>query len=343
LQPHSIFAEFAPLGFYINKVSILETPAKSLRLVSVYGLSLVILFIVPLFLWQSTTAKTIAEVDWFDVGTEGALFALGMCWLMVIVSVRPSGRVTNLLIAGLSSYCLGCYLDLLDEIFIVKTLPVYNGFEKMPTPFGLLVLTCGIWLWRDEQTVVNRQLQTREQFHREHQLTDSLTLLNDAKAFEHHLIKQLMQNQSFGLIMLDIDNFHQYNKKQGVEEGDRLLSQLALWLSSTLRNQDLVCRYAGDRFIILLRGAIPPLVSVMAEQIQQGVSAFGCSASVVWALPSPKVLPLQTHKTPAKEEATALLQLLNQKMSQQKESRSPVATMVQACNTQNSSTLSELN
>lgn len=321
----------------------MDTPAKSLRLACVYGLSLVILFIVPLFLWQITTAKTIAEVDWLDVATEGALFALGMCWLMVIVSVRPSGRVTNLLIAGLSSYCLGCYLDLLDEIFIVKTLPVYNGFEKMPTPVGLLLLTCGLWLWRDEQTVVNRQLQTREQFHREHQLTDSLTLLNDAKAFEHHLVKQLSQNQAFGLIMLDVDYFHQYNKIQGVEEGDRLLSQLALWLSSALRNQDLVCRYAGDRFVILLRGAIPPLVSVMAEQLQQGVKDFGCHASVVWTLPSPKVLDRQANKFSAKNEAAALLQLLNQKMSQQKENRRSASTMPTAFNGLNQSTLSELN
>lgn len=322
---------------------MLETPAKSLRLACVYGISLLILFIVPLFLWQSTTAKTIAEVDWLDVATEGALFVLGMCWLMVMVSVRPSGRVTNLLIAGLSSYCLGCYLDLLDEIFIVKTLPIYNWFEKMPTPVGLLVLTCGLWLWRDEQTVVNRQLQTREQFHREHQLTDSLTLLNDAKAFEHHLVKQLSQNQLFGLIMLDIDNFHQYNQIKGVEEGDRLLSQLALWLSSTLRNQDLVCRYAGDCFIILLRGAIPPLVSVMAEQLQQGIKDFCCHASVVWALPSPKVLDSQANKFSANIEAAALLQLLNQKMSQQKESRVFATVAHNPFNTLDKSAASELN
>ncbi|WP_363700256.1 GGDEF domain-containing protein [Shewanella sp. CG12_big_fil_rev_8_21_14_0_65_47_15] len=319
------------------------TTAKSLRLACVYGLSLLIIFIVPLYLWQSSTAKPIAEVDWLDVATEGALFVLGMCWLMVIVSVRPSGRVTNLLIAGLSSYCLGCYLDLLDEIFIVKTLPIYNWFEKMPTPVGLLVLTGGLWLWRDEQTVVNRQLQTREQFHREHQLTDSLTLLNDAKAFEHHLVKQLSQNQTFGLLMLDVDNFHQYNKIKGVEEGDRLLSQLALWLSSTLRNQDLVCRYAGDRFVILLRGAIPPLVSVMAEQLQQGIKGFNCSATVVWTLPSPKVLPQQESKLTAKEEAAVLLQLLNQKISQQKEKRMSITVAQNSFNALDKSALSELN
>lgn len=322
---------------------ILETPAKSLRLASVYGVSLLIIFMVPLLLWQSTTAKTVTAVDWFDVVTEGALFVLGMCWLMVIVSVRPSGRVTNLLIAGLSSYCLGCYLDLLDEIFIVKTIPVYNWFEKMPTPVGLLVLTYGLWLWRDEQTVVNRQLQTREQFHREHQLTDGLTLLNDAKAFEQHLIRQISQNQSFGLIMLDVDNFHQYNESNGVEEGDRLLSKLALWLSASLRSPDLVCRYAGDRFIILMRGAIPPLVSVMAEQIQQGVRELGCSVSVVWTLPSPKALDRQDKQNSSKAEAATLLQSLNQKISQQKAYRASAAPITQPFHSRSTSTESGLN
>lgn len=303
-------------------------PVKSLRLACVYGLSLLIIFIVPLLLWQNTPAKAIPQVDWLDIATEGALFVLGMCWLMVIVSARPSGRVTNLLAVGLASYCLGCYLDLLDEIFIVKTLPVYNWFEKMPTPIGLLILTCGLWLWRDEQAVVNRQLQTREQFYRQHHLTDGLTLLNDAKAFEHHLLKQLAQQQPFGLIMLDIDYFHQYNQLQGAEEGDKLLSDVAQWLSSQLRSQDLVCRYAGDRFIILLNGAIAPWVSTMAEQLQYGITALGCEVSVVWALPSPKMvvdkLSSEPTKRPLKDEAQALLKLLNEKMSQQKLNRQPL-------------------
>lgn len=302
-------------------------PVKSLRLAGVYGLSLLFIFIVPLLLWQNTPAKAIPQVDWLDIATEGALFVLSMCWLMVIVSARPSGRVTNLLVVGLASYCLGCYLDLLDEVFIVKTLPVYNWFEKMPTPIGLLILTCGLWLWRDEQAVVNRQLQTREQFYRQHHLTDGLTLLNDAKAFEHHLVKQLAQQQPFGLIMLDIDYFHQYNQLQGAEEGDRLLSDVAQWLSTQLRSQDLVCRYAGDRFIILLNGAIAPLVSTMAEQLQHGVTVLGCEVSVVWTLPSPKAvvgkLSSEQAKRPLKDETQVLLKSLNEKMSQQKLNRQP--------------------
>ncbi|MCH1930157.1 diguanylate cyclase [Shewanella sp. A25] len=303
---------------------MVENSVKSLRLAFTYSLSLFIVFFVPLLLWQTTLAKNALQVDWLDIATEGALFILSMCWLMVIVSVRPSGSVTNLLIAGLSSYCLGCYLDLLDEIFIVKTLGIYNWFEKMPTPLGLLVLTYGLWRWRDEQAVVNRQLQTREQYHREHHLTDSLTLLNDAKAFEHHLTKALSQHQSFGLIMLDIDHFHSINQKLGMDEGDKLLTQLANWLSSVLRNQDIVCRYSGDRFVILLKDVIPSFVGVMAEQLEHGVtrsSGVDCSATLVWILPSPKMITSSAIELTSKDEALMLLQSLNQKMSQQKDSR----------------------
>lgn len=311
---------------------ILEHPAKSCRLAIVYGLSLLLMFLVPLLLWQNTSAKASTQVDWLDIGAEGALFIMGMCWLMVIVSVRPSGRVTNLLVIGLSSYCLGCYLDLLDEIFIVKTLPIYNWFEKLPTPIGLVILTTGLWQWRDEQNVVNRQLQTREQFYRQHQLTDGLTLLNDANAFEHHLVKQLARQQPLGLIMLDIDYFHQFNQLKGAEEGDRLLSEVAQWLSSQLRNQDLVCRYAGDRFVILLNGAIAPLVSTMAEQLQQGMSLFGCEACVAWVLPSPKTVGANQSQQGLKGEAQILLKSLNEKISQQKSQRATASgqTMAQA-------------
>ncbi|MGL5391592.1 MAG: GGDEF domain-containing protein, partial [Shewanella sp.] len=251
-----------------------------------------------------------------------------LCWLMVIASARPAGRVTNLLVLGLASYALGCYFDLFDEIFIVKDLPMYNWFEKMPTPIGLVIFTCGLWLWRDEQSVVNRQLQTREQFYRQHQLTDGLTLLNDAEAFEHHLVKQLAQQQPFGLIMLDINYFHQYNQRQGTQEGDKLLSDVAQWLSTQLRSQDLVCRYAGDRFIILLKDAIAPLVSTMAAQLQHGVVALGCEVCVVWTRPSAKTMVdkkgVQHANLAVKDEAQGLLTAINEKMSQQKLTRQAV-------------------
>ncbi|WP_342343028.1 GGDEF domain-containing protein [Shewanella salipaludis] len=292
--------------------------AKQLKLLGVYGVSLLIIFVVPLLLWQAAPTKALAQVDWLDIATEGALFVLGMCWLMVILSARPRGRVTNLLVLGLACYCLGCFLDLLDEMFVVKAVPIYNWFEKMPTPIGLVILTCGLWLWRDEQEVVNRQLRTREQFYRQHHLTDGLTLLNDAKTFELHLTRQLASHRPLGLLMLDIDHFHQVNQRQGMEEGDRLLSEVAQWLSSQLRSQDLVCRYAGDSFVILLNGAIAPLVSTMAEQLRQGIRTLGCHASVAWVLPPPREIATEY---PLKTEALGLLLSLNEKMSQQKTMR----------------------
>lgn len=307
------------------KGDTVANPITSVRLAVVYALSLLILFSVPLLLWQTASVKLVSQMDWWDMATEGALLMMAMCWLMVIVSVRPEGRVTVLLVLGLASYCLGCYLDLLDELFIVEGLAVYQWFEKLPTPLGLVILTMGLWYWRDEQNIVNRQLQTREQFYRQHQLTDGLTLLNDATALEHHLVAQLAQPQSTGLIMLDINYFHQFNQQQGAEQGDRLLADVAQWLCSQLRSQDLVCRYAGDSFVMLLNGAIAPLVSAMAQQLTQGIRALGCEASVVWLLPPPRAAQLTLSQLQLQAEAQQLLKQLNQKMSQQKQHREAVA------------------
>lgn len=306
-------------------------PVNHIRLVLAYGISLLLVLLLPLLLWKIAEPKPAAIIDWLDIVTEGTLFLMAMCWLMVILSARPSGRVTNLLIWGLSSYCLGCYLDLLDEVFIVGTLPAYNLFEKIPTPVGLLLLTVGLWLWRDEQALVNRQLQTREQFYRQHHLTDRLTLLNDANAFEHHLINRLSKGQQLGLIMLDIDHFQAINQSRGMREGDRLLSDVGQWISSEIRNHDLVCRYAGDRFVVLIVGAQPAFVSVMSEQLTQGIHKLGCSACSVSIFPPPTLINSLTEpaeqtnavslKSQAKAQAAILLQGLNDKMLAQKAKR----------------------
>ncbi len=58
--------------------------------------------------------------------------------------------------------------------------------------------------------------------------------------------------KEFGLIMLDVRNFRKINAKVGLEMGDNLLRRVAQGLKSTVRNNDLVCRYAADRFSLLL-------------------------------------------------------------------------------------------
>lgn len=84
---------------------------------------------------------------------------------------------------------------------------------------------------------------------------DSLTRLPNRQFFEMYL-RQLMQSANsdslFYLIFLDLDGFKQINDTHGHAVGDKLLNHVAKRLRYNLRRDDIVARFGGDEFTILL-------------------------------------------------------------------------------------------
>lgn len=85
---------------------------------------------------------------------------------------------------------------------------------------------------------------------------DTLTGITNRQAAERdiarHLLMQAEDEQSL-LLVLDVDNFKFFNDHYGHQTGDAVLVFMARTLKSTFRKDDIVCRWGGDEFLVLLK------------------------------------------------------------------------------------------
>jgi diguanylate cyclase (GGDEF)-like protein len=198
-------------------------------------------------------AKPFATWHWMDIAGEGGTALMAAVWCLIVLASRPDGRVTRLLAGGLASIMLGSWADCLDEFYRIDKAALWDNALEALVPLGMLVLTAGLVYWRQEQERLSEHLRKRERLFRSHQPFDGVTGLAGAA----YLRAQLRLEEGSGrcaLVLLDIDAFHRINREHGRHEGDRVLQAVAQMLLLNLRNEDLLCRYAGDRFAVLMPG-----------------------------------------------------------------------------------------
>src|SRR5690606_24295623 len=80
------------------------------------------------------------------------------------------------------------------------------------------------------------------------------------------------RNEALGCIMLDVDNFKQINDEQGHAVGDQVLRKMGELLRQGRREGDLVCRYGGEEFCLLLPSADLDYVAHIAEQVRLAIA-----------------------------------------------------------------------
>ncbi len=105
--------------------------------------------------------------------------------------------------------------------------------------------------------------------------TDGLTGLYNKESFwalVQEYMKTLKKSKStFALLMLDIDNFKQINDTYGHILGDRFLKKIAKSMEASVREEDLVGRYGGEEFIVLLKGIDQEGASRIGERIRKSI------------------------------------------------------------------------
>ncbi len=86
--------------------------------------------------------------------------------------------------------------------------------------------------------------------------TDQLTMLNNRRAMQRHLkkavINSIHNNQPFTIAMADIDHLKQVNDQHGHQAGDAVLKTVSSIFNKNLRSNDIIFRWGGDEFLVLM-------------------------------------------------------------------------------------------
>lgn len=102
---------------------------------------------------------------------------------------------------------------------------------------------------------------------------DALTGLHSRSWLEMMLKRQFLRSTTGGeplsIIMIDIDDFREFNQAHGRMYSDRVLYSLAHQLSEQLRPADIIARYGGDEFMILLPHVNVVTARIVADRLRQ--------------------------------------------------------------------------
>lgn len=109
-------------------------------------------------------------------------------------------------------------------------------------------------------------------------MIDSLTGLFNRRYFSHMVMKYVeksIKNDSpIAICLFDIDHFKNYNDTNGHQEGDRLLKELSILLTSLSRKTTVVARYGGEEFIVMLPDISKEDAFIYAERVKEAVSGY---------------------------------------------------------------------
>jgi len=129
-------------------------------------------------------------------------------------------------------------------------------FLAHPVLFGLLFGAIGT-IRRDADLLHERELRTLSGL----AMTDPLTGLYNRRYVEEELKNMLHRAERTGepvsVVFFDLDHFKQVNQKQGHQGGDVMLKLVAEALQSVLRQGEILGRYGGDEFLLVVAADLP--------------------------------------------------------------------------------------
>lgn len=186
---------------------------------------------------------------------------------LIISYTIEYGMKTGLIISGIATVVLAS-MDLL----LGDNTTVNIQFENDLALFAMFFLvswTIGYYA-KLEQTHIEELVNYAN--------IDSLTGVYNHRYFYEAIEGLFEQNKNnhtqLSLLMLDIDYFKNYNDIYGHSQGDELLKEITQLLKNNIREKDILCRYGGDEFCVILPETDKDEAIIIADHLREAVCDY---------------------------------------------------------------------
>jgi diguanylate cyclase (GGDEF)-like protein len=205
----------------------------------------------------------------------------------------------------------------------------FEMFLEMTVAVGIIIL-----LFEASQSELKREMERlveSDSQAKEMGIRDRLTGLYNRHYFNDVIRRELARSRRHGgaisVLVVDVDRFKAINDVRGHQIGDEVLQFVANYLTACVRESDLVFRWGGDEFLILLTQADEAAAAQKAEELGRslphipGAEHVQPALSVGWATHRPKA---EFPRTLAEADARMYEMKLNRKKEREAQERGPL-------------------
>lgn len=214
-------------------------------------------------LFEAVLFTLIILIDVLTTPSAPGTFMPLLCVVLPSMFICPLALSYSIVVLFEAVYILSVLLY--KDPFIAQ----YDIFDSIVGIAFSLSLSLVIAQLRARDHAARRRFQ---QLSRQDFLTDILNKQSFEDAARRYL-HSCGQEVYCGLLILDVDNFKQVNDRNGHYGGDRLLRSIGKFLTETFRASDLIGRFGGDEFIVLVKGPVTrAILEDKCRQIQRKMS-----------------------------------------------------------------------
>lgn len=254
-------------------------------------------FVIFNLIWVPTIRYVNKKID--VINKKKAIFVqyayiLAAIWFCLALVFEVINQVDLLHLYLMGIFIILIYIEMSPKSSMMLLVAVYLIFSTLlpnylDDPIKILVLQINalvfnvlVWMFvrmmynmRLKMFIDNKSITDKNDILKDMASRDSMTgLYNHGAAYKHleySIEKAKTEGTKLTIIMADIDNFKRINDTNGHQYGDDIIKVISQVLNKCIRSTDIVCRYGGEEFLLILPGAGYDESTRLAERIRSRI------------------------------------------------------------------------